>query len=752
MKKYLRYFAQKQGLMVVSIVILALLGAALVLSILSGRELKNMIKEDFNSQQLVLASHVAETLEKNLKVIKRELITLSLSPRIEYVEAVSWANRMKISLSSISDYGTIEIMLIAPDGMNSYSINYANAIFIEHNDYRKEPYFQWCKKPENKNQIYISEVTEGTVEDSEPGLIMKMAIPVYQVSSDEAHPVPTYDFGGVLVLTLDTGSLASSLAAPIRSGKTGYAWIIDEEGKFLYHLEEDFVGENAFEVRKYKDPYISFKQINQIQKTKMLDGKEGTSEYISGWHRGVTKTMEKLIAYAPVHIGAANATRIWSVAVVAPSSEVEGAIHSVYVRQSLIQGAFVLAVLVIFGFLVINERAWLKTLEEEVHVKTKDLARYAERLKRSEERYRSLIESADDMIFTLDRSCTILSVNRYCTELLGRNPTTIVGENLLNLFHYEDPDAVCSLVERVFETCETVSHEESVIIGEKEYYLDTKYKPIFMIGGDKDAILCISRDITEHKKIEDQLSHTEKLASLGSLSAGVAHEINNPIAVILGFTELLLDKLPEDSKEYEMLKTIERQGNNCKKIVENLLAFGKVRGGTPGETDVIDDLQRVINVALNTMVTKKVDLTTHLEEDLPTVCGDGEQLEQVYLNIINNAVAAMDGGGILNIAAKQVGNMVRVSFSDTGHGISQENMDKIFEPFFTTKGVGEGTGLGLSVSYAIVKKFGGDIKVESQTKKAGKTAGTTFTVLLPIAKNTECDPTTAKNTEGGENA
>lgn len=752
MKKYLRYFAQKQGLIVVSMVILALLGTALVLSVLSGRELKNMIKKDFNSQQLALATHVAETLEKNLKVIKRELITLSLSPSIEYVEAVAWANRMKISLSSISDYGTTEIMLIAPDGMNSYSVNYAHAIFIEQEDYTKEPYFQWCKKPENKNRIYISKVTEGTVKDSEPGLVMKMAIPVYQVSSDEAHPVPTYDFGGVLVLTLDAGSLAGSLAAPIRSGKTGYAWIIDEEGKFLYHLEDDFVGENAFEVRKYKDPYISFKQINQIQKTKMLDGKEGTSEYISGWHRGVTKTMEKLIAYAPVHIGAANAARIWSVAVVAPTSEVERAIHSVYVRQSLIQGAFVLAVLVIFGFLVINERAWLKTLEEEVDVKTKDLAGYAERLEQSEERYRSLIESADDMIFTLDRSCTILSVNRYCSEWLGRNPTTIVGENLFNLFHYEDPDAVCSLIERVFETCETVSHEESLIVGGKGYHLDTKYKPIFVLSGNKDATLCISRDITEHKKIEGQLAHTEKLASLGSLSAGVAHEINNPIAVILGFTELLLGKVPEGSKEYEMLETIERQGNNCKKIVENLLAFGKVRGGTPGETNVIDDLQQVVNVALNTMVTKKVDLTTHLEEDLPTVCGDGEQLEQVYLNIINNALVAMDGGGVLNIAAKQVGNMVSVSFSDTGHGISEENMDKIFEPFFTTKGVGEGTGLGLSVSYAIVKKFGGDIQVESQTKKEGKTSGTTFTVLLPIAENTECDPVAAKNKEGGENA
>jgi len=733
LKKYLKYFAEKQGLRVVTIVILVLLGVALFLGVLSGREIKKMIKKDFNHQQLALARHMAGTLENNLKVVKRELITLSLSPSIQYVEAVSWPNRMKISLSSISDYGAIRIMLVSADGANSYSINYANAIFMEEKNYAEEDYFKWCKKPENKTRIYISKVNKGIVADSDPGLIMTMAMPVYQVSSDEAHPVPTYKFAGVLVFVLDAGSLARRLAAPIRSGKTGYAWIIDEDGKFLYHLEKDFVGENAFEVRKFKDPHISFKRINLIQKTKMLHEDEGIAEYISGWHRGVKRTMNKLIAYAPVHIGAANAIRSWSVAVVAPTSEVEGAIHAVYVRQSIIQGAFVVAVLVIFAFLVINERSWLKTLEQEVNVKTKDLAMYAERLKRSEERYRSVIESADDMIFTIDMSCTILSVNKYCTELVGRNPGAIVGENLMDLFEYEHPNEVCALVERVFAVSETISHEESVTIGKRHYCLDTKYKPLFRTGSNKDAILCISRDITEHKKIEDQLSHTERLASLGSLSAGVAHEINNPIAVILGFTELLLEKLPEDSKEYEMLKTIERQGNNCKKIVENLLAFGKVRGKTPGETDAIEDLQRVINVTMNTMVTKKVDLTTHLEEDLPNVCGDGQQLEQVYLNIINNALAAMDGGGILTISANHVGDMVSVSFADTGYGIAKDNMDKIFEPFFTTKKVGEGTGLGLSVSYAIVKKCGGDIQVESQTKEEGKVPGTTFTLLLPMA-------------------
>ncbi|MBN2123125.1 MAG: HAMP domain-containing histidine kinase, partial [Deltaproteobacteria bacterium] len=213
--------------------------------------------------------------------------------------------------------------------------------------------------------------------------------------------------------------------------------------------------------------------------------------------------------------------------------------------------------------------------------------------------------------------------------------------------------------------------------------------------------------------------------------SGVAHEINNPIAVILGFTELLLERFPEGSKEHEILATIERQGNNCKRIVENLLAFARIPQRTALETDVVEDLQRVVNVVMNTLLTEKVDLKTDIEEDLPAVKGDGSQLEQVFLNIINNAIAAMDVGGLLTISAHRMGDMISVSFTDTGHGIPPENMNRIFEPFFTTKKVGEGTGLGLSVSYGIVKKFGGEILVRSQTAQEGESPGTTFAVLLP---------------------
>ncbi len=236
----------------------------------------------------------------------------------------------------------------------------------------------------------------------------------------------------------------------------------------------------------------------------------------------------------------------------------------------------------------------------------------------------------------------------------------------------------------------------------------------------------------ERDKLEAQLMQASKMSSIGEMAAGVAHEINNPVAIILGFAELLLERFAEDSKEFKMLNTIERQGNNCKRIVDNLLAFARVPKEVATETDVAKDLQKVVSVVMNTMVTEKVDLKIDIGEDLPKVGGDRQQLEQVFLNLINNAVAAMDGGGLLTISAHRSDNKVNIDFTDTGHGISPAHIDKIFEPFFTTRKVGAGTGLGLSVSYAIVKKFGGDIQVKSQTRAEGKNSGTTFIVTLPV--------------------
>ncbi len=742
MKKLQEDVKSKHTVRLVIIIILALLAGAIALGYYSVKDMKRMIGKDFNDQQLALAKHASVIVEQYFKILKNELLISGLSPSIQYIESVSWRNRMEISLSSVREYGVFRIMLIDADKMQTYSIDYNRALFQENGLDTDAEYFKWCKNPINKNKVFISSVREGIVENSEPGLVMEMATPVYQISPDEAHPTPTNKFTGALVFSLDVELLTKRVISPIRSGKSGYAWAIDQQGKFLYHMEKKFIGQNAFEARKLEDSHISFTKINLIQKEKMLQGKEGSSWYISGWHRGETGRMEKLIAFAPVYIGGANNTQIWSVAVVAPMSEVQETIYIVYFRQAMIQLVFTLAVIVILFFLRANEISWIKTLERKVKEKTEDLKDYAERLKNSEKRYRSLIESADDMIYALDKDCNILSMNQSWTRLTGQKADNIIGKNLLDVIKFSKPDHICAIVEKVLTEDQAIAQEEAAKIGDREYWLNTKYNRATGIGifedFDKPFVLVIARDLSEHKQIESQLFNTQKLASLGELSAGVAHEINNPIAIILGFTEMLLEKTTEETKQHNMLKAIERQGENCKRIVENLLAFSRVQKKETTYTDVAADLHKVIDVVENVLLTEKIDINIKIPDNLPRVYGDSQELEQVYLNIINNAVAAMEDGGLLSISVDKDKEMMRIRFQDTGSGIQPEYLDKIFEPFFTTKEVGRGTGLGLSVSYGIVKKIGGEIYVDSHLAlEEDAESGTIFTILLPIVDDTK---------------
>lgn len=730
----LKYVRPKRLARWVPAIIVVLLAGAVSLGILSAQEMKRLINEDFNAQQLSLARHAASILEQNFKILKNELLTLGLSPSIQYVETVSWHNRMKISLSSVREYGVYRIVLIGPDGRRRYSFDENQAVYAGQTDADPPEYFQWGRDPQNLNLVYISAVQSGVVGNSEPGLRMVLATPVYQISPDEAHPVPTQEFAGVLAFYLDAGMLARKFVGPIRSGKTGYAWAIDDKGNFLYHLEQRFIGQNAFEARRAEDPHISFAKINMLQKEKMLQGKEGTSWYISGWHRGQTGRMKKLIAFAPVFIGAANAERTWSVAVVAPVAEVQGAVQMVYTRQAAIQLVFGMIILVLFFLLRSNERMWTRTLEREVEYKTRDLESYARRLKDSEARYRSLVESADDLICALDSRGRIQAMNRRWTHMTGRPTSEIIHESIWQIIEFDEPDRVRDSITRVLETDRPVNREESARIDDRLYDLDIKYTKVSGTDTpDAPTVLVIARDITEHKRIEGQLFNAQKLASLGELSAGVAHEINNPIAIILGFTEMLLEKAPAGSRDEKILKAIERQGNNCKRIVENLLAFARIPGQEATSADLVSSLRKVVDVVRNTLLTEKVDLEVDLPEELPEVTGSSQELEQVFLNIINNAVAAMEGGGILSIKVGRKGDFVQVDFRDTGPGIPDDIRDKIFEPFFTTKKVGEGTGLGLSVSYGIVKKFGGEIRVESRTGHPAGETGATFSVLLPVS-------------------
>jgi len=711
-----------------TVLVTALMLAVIIfLGWISSQAVRDTVIEDFNNQQLVIARHAASMIENSLADFKRELNLLSFSPAVQYSERIQMHRRIQIVFTSFEDDGLREVRYVEHKSGKTHVISKDGAKIAEPTDLDAN-YLAQASRPDLKNKLWMSDIDIRPL-NGRHETILRMAIPVWQVSVDDAHPVATNDFAGVMLFVIDASRLTEKVAGALRSGKSGYTWVIDEKGTFLYHPESDFIGKNAMEARKEKNPAISFSRINEIQKTMLLTGKEGTSWFISGWHRGQQGEMKKLIAYSPVPLAHDGTAKHWSVAVVAPISEVEGAIRDITFRQSLVQGVAVLITLLGGLTLVSILVRWSNTIQQQVDEKTCEL-------QKSEYRYRSLIEHAKDVIFTIDANGTVLSLNsRGC--LFFRKQDEFVPVPITDLFDVESAAAQLSVVSRIVarEILEEAVTSLILVDGE-ERWLNINYSALLDESGSVYAVLGIGRDITERKKLEQRMSHTEKLASVGTLAAGVAHEINNPLAVILGFTEMLLDQTPQESENYELLKTIERQGMNAKRIVENLLGFARFTEHKEQDVDLNANLESVLAVVGNNLTINKICIEKDFSADLPMIKGDPGELQQVFFNLISNAAAVMKGaGGTLTVRTRHASdsNCVEAAFTDTGPGIPRSVRSKIFDPFFTTKKVGEGTGLGLSISYGIISNHGGSITFDTKTADESAVTGTTFVVMLPAA-------------------
>lgn len=748
----LKFFSSTVALPLLLLFNLLLLGTGIYLGFKSANQMRDIVREDFNQQQLSLARHTASLLEQDLEFLKRELATLNFSPSVQYLESLTWANRMRATLASVREEGVVEIRRLEAEGKRAFVVDERSLEHILSGDFTTDPCLVWASHPENKGRIYVGPVSN-EIPNLVGRLIMPLAMPTYEESADESHPHPTGRWNGVLVFYLDAQILAEKFTRNIRSGKTGYAWIIDNQGLFLSHPEREFIGKNAFTVRKARMPAISFDAINEIQRQKMLTGKEGWGTYISGWHAGQEGEINKLIAYSPVNLGRgaygspSHSSLTWSVAVVAPESEVLGVVHSLYLRQFLLQ--VIIGLVVLSGTIVFlnyrYERQFSDTLEEE-------LERQKKRLQKTEARYQALVENAQDLIYTVSPDGRLESLNRSAAELFAKglglkspgevDPHMFLGWSLYEIFSQRSAEFHLEWMEEVKAKGKSPSKRHQVTIGDQEFWFSTSIVGLKDETGQIYAYEVISRNVTGRKAIEDRLISMEKLASLGTLAAGVAHEINNPMTVILGFTEHLLEKTEDNPDIQETLKIIEEEGLKCKKIVENLLTFARSPERTEKSTDINALLEKMVAVVKNTLLTKKIRLHVNLTPDLPRVNGDPTELQQVFINLVNNAMDAMRGGGELSLITRMAkdGKRVAIEVSDTGNGIPRNIQTKIFDPFFTTKQPGVGTGLGLSIVYGIVTKFGGTVSFSSfPAEEYPEKHGTTFTVYLPLASAQEAE-------------
>jgi two-component system NtrC family sensor kinase len=226
---------------------------------------------------------------------------------------------------------------------------------------------------------------------------------------------------------------------------------------------------------------------------------------------------------------------------------------------------------------------------------------------------------------------------------------------------------------------------------------------------------------------KQQIGRSEKLASIGRLAAGIAHEINNPLTGVLTFAHLIRDRQDAESQDREDVELVIQETQRAAEVVQGLLDFARERPVAKVQLDVNAVIQRMVRLVENQKEMRRVHIEQEYAEDLPDILGDANQLQQVLLNLFLNAAAAMPQGGTLNVTTRVDDSDVTIVVADDGCGIEREHLDQIFDPFFTTKPVGQGTGLGLSVSYGIIEQHGGSIEVDSEPGR-----GSTFTIRLPI--------------------
>ncbi len=373
-----------------------------------------------------------------------------------------------------------------------------------------------------------------------------------------------------------------------------------------------------------------------------------------------------------------------------------------------------------------------ETLKSEVAQRTRELE--------SQKRFmESIVDSLPLGLYVVDRNYCVTTWNRKReTGILGISRDRVIGQNILSVFSSMSFEKLRQEFDHVFATGEPFETQAvSWSSGEKRYYHLRKI-PMSIDGDGVSHVITLGEDITERRRIEDSLATNEKLAGIGRLAAGIAHEINNPLAAISGCVEGLISRAHDEElagvKAFEdfpdYLRIIDEEIGRCKGIITNLLDFSRSKEVLNQEIRLNDTLEQTLQLLSHHKAFKQIQVVKELDVHCPPVVGNSGELRQVFLALCINAMDAMNESGTLTIRTgtelRGTQSCVCIQFQDTGCGIPQKNIKVIFDPFFTTKPVGKGTGLGLSICYGIVRNHEGSIKVESEEGK-----GSTFKVFIP---------------------
>ena len=361
-----------------------------------------------------------------------------------------------------------------------------------------------------------------------------------------------------------------------------------------------------------------------------------------------------------------------------------------------------------------------------------DRDRLASKLELNQQYLKNILHSSDQAIMMVDQDEKFITWNKGAEKIFGYTEDEILGQN--SSFLFPEGDKYIKELQQIIEDAKKIGYKSIVETERKRKNgeLITVRLSVSRLpsnNGEYAGRSIIIKDYTEFKRLQAQIDQSEKLAVIGQLAAGIAHEIGNPLTSISSLVQILQRK-SQDQFMSEQLLNIKENIERITKIVRELVDFSR----PPSYETTIQDISDVIKTALGIVKydkrIRKVKFDTDIKSVLPNVRVAADQLLQVIINILINALDAIEGNGTISLKSDNDNNNIYVEITDDGCGMDEATIAKIFDPFFTTKEVGKGTGLGLSVSYGIIKRFNGEIKVKSELKK-----GSSFIISLPITDN-----------------
>ncbi len=721
------------------LVLLVVLSFIIILGQFFQHSLQQEMANQFNQQQLFLAREVAMNIESFTDHVYKNLKILSQQPDIDHINVDPRVRLVADSINfNLRNQALVSIQVLDRNGIILYD---SSSPGREKVDLSKTDYFEKARVLP-KNEKLITDLFDSP-DAHRGGKEFIVAVPVYQQRKERKLQV----FTGIVLAVLSMDGITEQYLFPIKSGTQGYAWMMDSEGTLLYHpTKPEMVGRNLYQTDR--TCFQCHKSFNSEKK--MIEGKEDTSGYYQA-----PGGESKLASFYKFPI----ARKSWIVVVSAPYSDVISLMQKSRLFYSLLIISIFVTTLVVSAVSIVTYKNKIKAEEKAKHLENH--RRLEQEIEITKDYLENIIENTQTNFMVLDRGLNVKSVNTAQAHTLGRSKQDMIGKPFFSLFAHElapyDGISIGTILQKTL-VGQSIEIRDYPIVGLHEFpvYFTMNINPL-LIDGKEPGILITSNDVTkrvqleealkqytvelEHKvdrgtattkKLEQQVLHSEKLAALGRLAAGVAHEIGNPLTSISTFAQLLRE-MSQDEFTQNSLDIINNHIQRITDIVRRMATFSRADSLNIKEVN----LNKVLNSALELMRLDKrmksyIKIAVALDPDLPMVMIDEGQISQVFINIILNAFDAMPNGGTLHVGTRRGGDdkgreIVIMSFADTGIGIPPMELQKIYDPFFTTKEAGKGTGLGLSLSYEIITRFKGDINVSSEVGK-----GTVFTILLPI--------------------